>query len=180
MNPEILNLTTVVLLLLFTGASCQKDEMEYADENIVVSNRPCVFIFKTKDNYSDKIWVQITPEGNLNRIPVLNKQNYDIDKNGKLKPKYRYILKSGYMVGDAHEWAAFTDITFTEYLSYNEKYGITHWPDTLLWPRIIDKDPYIELFWMGCLDCKIKEFTLGEINEMIEDGTIEKHFTKLK
>lgn len=84
------------------------------------------------------------------------------------------------MVGDAHQRAAFTDITFTEYLRYNEKHGIDHWPDELLWPRIIDKDPYTELYSIGCLDCAEKIFTLGEINKMLEEGTIEEHFTKLK
>lgn len=182
MKSKILKLCPVVVLLLFLGASCQNDDIEYADESIVVSNHPGIFVFKTKDNYSDKIWVQITPEGALNAIPVLTEetQNMYIDKNGNVNRTRWFLLKSGYIIGPAHERAAFTNITLTEYLQYNKKNNIDHWPDELIWPRIIDKDPYSELYWMGCLDCAIKEFTIGEINKMLENGTLETVFTKLK
>ncbi len=182
MKPKIIKLSAVFLLLLFLGAGCQKDEIEFADESIVVSNHPGVFVYKTNDDYLDKVWIQITPEGELNQILALdrNDSNIEINKNGNVMPRYRHLLKSGYIVGDAHKWAAYTNITFKEYLKYNEENGVTCWPHELIWPRIINKDPYSELFWWGCLNCTTQEYTLGEINEMIEKGTLETVFTKLK
>lgn len=181
MKSKILKLCTAVLLFLFFGAGCQKDEFEYADEDIILSSNPGFFVFKTKNNYKDKIWVQITPEGLLNAIPTLtgDTPNIKIDKEGNVSRTNLYLLKSGYIVGPAHQWAAYTDITLTEYLQYNRKNNINHWSDELLWPRIVDKDPYLELYGVGCLNCN-KKYSLGEINEMLEDNTIEKHFTKLK
>ncbi len=182
MNPKFLKLSTVVLLLIFIGTSCQKDEFEYADESIIISNHPGVFVYKTSFDYLDKVWIQVTPDGNLNRILSLttDDNNLVIDKEGNITPKYRHLLKSGYIVGDAHEWAAYTDISFTEYLDYNEKNNVNSWPMELIELRIVDKNPYEELYWMGCLNCSIKEFTLGQINEMIEKGTLEEHFTRIK
>lgn len=182
MKPKILKLGTIVLLLLFAGAGCQKDVINYDDESITVSNNPGVFVYKTKDSYMDKVWVQITPEGELNQILALDRKdtNIEIDKDDNVIPLYRHLLKSGYVVGDAHKWAAYTDITFKEYLSYNEKNGTGSWPEELIWPRIIDRNPYVELYWWGCLNCKTEKYTLGEINTMIENGTLETVFTKLK
>lgn len=182
MKPKILKLSSIFLLILFIGAACQKEELEYADESIVMINKPGFFLFKTKSDYSSKIWIQITPENELSAIPILTKetQNYIIDRKGNVNRTNWYILKNGYTIGPAHRWAAYTNISLTEYLEYNEKNKVNSWPNELIWPRIVDKDPYEELYWMGCLDCQEKRFTLGEINEMIEKGTLETVFTKLK
>jgi hypothetical protein len=82
MKPEILKLTTAVLLLLFTGASCQKDEMEFADESIEISSKPGISVYKTNSNYFDNISVQITTEGIMNKIPAytLNNPGINVDK----------------------------------------------------------------------------------------------------
>jgi hypothetical protein len=182
MKQIILKLSSLVLLLFFIGAGCQKDEIKYADESITVSNNPGFFLFKTKSDYSDKIWVQITPENELNQIPTLTKdsQNYLIDNKGNVKRTNWYILKNGYVIGPAHEWAAYTDISLKEYLAYNEKNNVNQWSNELIRARIVDKNPYTELYWVGCLDCQIKGFTLGEINDMIKNGTLETVFTKIK
>ena len=182
MKPKILKLSSIALLFLFIGAACQKDEMQYADESIVVSNNPGVSVYKMNLNYMDKVIVEVTPEG-LNKVLALDDKtldSYHIDSKGNLMPKYRHLLKSGYIVGGGSSKASFTDITFTEYYNYNKEHGVSCWPSELIKPRIIDNDPYEEYYWMGCLDCAIKEFTLGQINEMIENGTLEKYFTKLK
>jgi hypothetical protein len=184
MKPKILKLSSVFLLLLFMGVSCQKDEIEYADENVVVYNNPGFHVYKTKANYFDKVWVEVTSDGKLNKILIIDEKNvhlnYKLDKNGELQPTYRHLLKSGYIVGGAAQQAQYTDITFTEYYNYNKENKVNSWPDELIWARIVDEDPYEELYWMGCLDFKIEKFTLGEINNMIENGTIDSVFTKLK
>lgn len=182
MKPKILKLCIVALLFLFIGAGCEKDELDYADESIVVSNNPGVTVYKMNLDYLDKVRVKVTPEG-LSKVPILDDNtldSYDIDCKGKLMPKYRHLLRCGYIVGGGSSKASFTDITFTEYYNYNKEHGVNSWPAELIIPRIIDNDPYEAFYWMGCLDCAIKEFTLGQINEMIESGTLEEHFTRLK
>lgn len=184
MKSKIFKLYPVVLLFLFMGASCQNDDIEYADESIVVYNNPGFHVYKTKANYFDKVWVEVTSDGKLNKVLIIDEKNihlnYIEDKNKELQPTYRHLLKSGYIVGDASRKAQYTDITFTEYYDYNKENKVNSWPDELIWPRIVDEDPYEELYWMGCLNCKMQKFTLGEINDIIENGTLETTFTKIK
>ncbi|MFV0267366.1 MAG: hypothetical protein ACK5HT_09545 [Draconibacterium sp.] len=182
MKPKILKLCIWALLFLIIGAGCQKDELDYADESIVVSNKPGITVYKMNLDYIDKVRIHVTSEG-LSKVPILDDStlnSYNIDSKGNLMPKYRHLLKSGYIVGGGTRNASFTDITFTEYYNYNKEHGVNSWPAELIRPRIIDNDPYEELYWMGCLDCGLKEFTLGQINEMIENGTLEEHFTRMK
>ena len=171
------------MLILFIGVSCEKDELDYADESIVVSNKPGVSVYKMNPDYIDKVRVHVTSEG-LSKVLILDDNtldSYDVDGKGNLIPKYRYVLKSGYTVGgNASSEDSYTDITFAEYYNYNKEHGVNSWPAELIKPRIIDHDPYEEYYWMGCLNCSLKEFTLAQINEMIEKGTLEEHFTKIK
>ena len=183
MKPKIIKPAVVVLLLLFIGASCQKDDFEVADESIVVDNFPGVSIYKTKGNYFNNIAFKLTPDGHPNgeRGYTLKDPRIKVDNKGRISPNFRWYLKSGYIVDiqvDSNE--VFTDISFQEYVDYNTKTGLSSWPDELLIPRIVDKNPFTEFYYMGCINCPIKKFTLGELNTMLENGTIEEHFTKLK
>ena len=69
MKPKILKLTTVVLLFFFTGASCQKDEIEYADESLEISSYPWITIYKSKNDYFNYVDIQITEAGKINAVP---------------------------------------------------------------------------------------------------------------
>lgn len=51
MKSKILKLCPVVLLFLFLGAGCQKDDFEYADENIEIYSSPGLAIYKTRGDY---------------------------------------------------------------------------------------------------------------------------------
>lgn len=122
------------------------------------------------------------PDGTLNACETLRKERSDIkiDNNGKMVPTCRHPLKNGYVVGCGDRYRVFTNITYDEYVKYCDKHGTNHWPYELIEPRIIDRKPYIEYYEMGCLNCGKKEFTLKQIYEMLEKGTIEDHFTRLK
>ena len=102
MKPKKIKLSTVVLLLLFIGASCQKDKMEYADESIEISTFPGITIYKTKKDYINYISLQITDDDKLNAIPdyTLNKNDprITVDSHGQVKLNSRWRLKSGYIV----------------------------------------------------------------------------------
>jgi hypothetical protein len=183
MNPEILKLTMVVLLLLFTGASCQKDEIEYADESIEISSYPGITIYKTKKDYINYVDVQITDDGRLNAIPSYNKNDPRIsfDSKGNAKQNFRWRLKSGYILdNNASLREAFTNITIHEYVDWNTSHGVSSWPNSSIEPRIIDKDPFTEFYFHDGINKTPRTFTLGEINDMIKNGTLETVFTKLK
>lgn len=183
MNFKILKLSAVFLLLLFTGASCQKDEIEYADESVVVDNQPGISIYKTSEDYFNYVSIKLTLEGQPNAIPSyhIGDPRITVNKNGSIKPNFRWRLKSGFIVDkETYMDEIFTNITIQEYVNYNTENGVAGWPDELILPRIIDKKPFTEFYFSGVLNGPVIEFTLGEINEMIENGTIEQRFTRLK
>ena len=94
MKPKILKLNTLVLLLLFIGAGCQKDEIEYADESIEIASHPWITIYKTKGNYIDYVDIQITEEGKMNAVPSYNLEDprISIDAKGNVKQNFRWRL----------------------------------------------------------------------------------------
>lgn len=183
MNPKILKFTTVVLLFLFTWGSCQKDEIEYADESIEVSSIPGISIYKTSDNYFNNISVQITQEGNLNKIPAftLSDPRIRVDNDGTVHMNFRWRLRSGYIVDrEAYVNDVFTDISVQEYVDWNTKNKVAGWPNNLIEPRVIDKNPFTEFYFLDGINKHESIFSLGEINNMIENNTLETIFTKLK
>ena len=182
MKPKILKLTTVVLLLLFTGASCQKDEMEYADESIEISSWPAISVYNTKSDYFKNITVGINDKKQIRSYPDydVKSDNVFVNKNGEYNFKYKWLLKSGFIVVQGGDFnCAVTDISLTEYINFNEPYK-TNWDTVMLAARIIDTDPFTEFYFHDGLNKTPKTFTLGEINKMVESGTLETFFTKLK
>jgi hypothetical protein len=182
MKSKILKLCTVVLLFLFLGASCQKDDFEYADESIEISSWPAISVYKTKSNYFNNITVGINDKKEIRSYPDYNvkSDNVLVDKDGEYNFKYKWLLKSGFIVvlgGDFN--CAVTDISLTEYVNFNEPFK-TNWDTVLLAARIINTDPFTEFYFHNGLNKTPRTFTLGEINKMIEDGTLETIFTKLK
>jgi hypothetical protein len=183
MKPKILKLSTVVLLLLFIGASCQKDEIEYADESIEISSEPGISIYRTNADYFNNISVQITSEGELNAIPayILSDPRIKVDKDGNVSVNFRWRLKSGYIVDkEASLNKVFTDISVQEYVEWNTSHDVGGWPDNLIEPRIIDDNPFTEFYFYDGLRKTTRTFSLGELNELIENGDLETVFTKLK
>jgi hypothetical protein len=182
MKPKIQKFSTLIFLLLLLGGSCQKDEIEHADESIEIGTYPGITVYKTKSNYIDFVDVQITDDGQLNAIPSYDKNDsrIKIDKNGKAAQNFRWRLKSGYILdNNASLREAFTDITIQEYVDWNTANGVAGWPDSLIWPRIIDYDPFLEFYYMESPG-QPESYTIGEINDMIENGTFKAIFKKLK
>jgi hypothetical protein len=163
--------------------SCTKDELNYADESIVIDNVPAISIYKTKGNYFDYLYVGIDSVENITMSPSYNSNDprISIDSHGKVMYNQRWKLKSGYIVCKEMRYndMAFTNITFQELIEYTNKNGADI-PVAWFKSHIIDKDPFTEYYWLGGLDHPRKEFTLGQINKMIETGTLETIFTKIK
>ncbi len=173
-----------MLLFLFIGAACQKDEIEYADESIVISVADIgIAIYKTQNDYFDKISVQYTDDSLINAIPsyTLDDKRVGMDKNGNFILNTRWFLKSGYIVDtESYIHDIYTNITIKEYVEWNDENKVAGWPGSLIEPRIIDENPFTEFYYLDGKNKPIVKFTLGEINDMIENGTLEAVFTKLK
>ncbi len=174
----IISFLSIVLFFL----NCEKNEIEFADENITIGTQsPGFSIYKTKEDYFEYINVGIDSLGNITSYPVYNKNSINIVDIGNTKYKYtqRWRLKSGYIVDKEIGCNnAFTNVTFSEQINYIESNSCditSDWYQT----RIIDKNPFLSYYYtIG--DTIPRLFTLGEINEMIENGTLETVFTKIK
>jgi hypothetical protein len=183
MKSKILKLCPVVLLFLFLGASCQKDEFEYADESIEVYNSPGIAVYNTKGDYFNLVDLNVDSLNNITMIRsyITGDSRVLMSENGNITFSNRWRLKSGYIVAkEVSIRYSFTNITLKEYVDYTTKYNSGAWTDEMLLPRIIDRDPFLSFYYLNGINQSEMKFTLGEINEMLENGTIEKYFTKLK
>ena len=183
MKHKILKFSTVILLFAFIGASCKKDEIEISDESIIIDNQPGISIYKIKGDYFNFISLQLLPDGRLNAIPdyTINSSRIIVSGDGKIKINTRWLLKNGFIVDKESSLRdVFTDITFQEYVDYNTANNTGGWPNELIKPRVIDENPYVEYYHLNGLNKREKKFTLGELNKMIEEGTLETVFEKLK
>lgn len=181
MKRKLLKLLIIILPISVFLGSCDKDEIEYADEKVVVNNIPGIAIYKTKSNYYDKIAVCQDSSGNVTCYPSYSYESDNIQiKEDKVILKNRYLLKSGYIVEPIFIDYAFTNITIKEMVDKTKEFGSNYWLLNKFENRIIDNDPFSEFYFLGVQDGPEKEFSLGEINEMFKNGTIEQIFSKLK
>ena len=171
-----------VLFFALMGAGCKKDEIQYADESIEISSLPGISIYKTNKDYRDKLSIGLDNEGNISRTPLFGNDPNVVKKNsnGDYVLLRRYLLKSGYICEDIYLDEAFTDITITEMVLSFEKNDTKYWSTERYKSRVIDKDPFSEFYYLDGINKPEKKITLGEINKMIESGTLETVFTKLK
>ncbi len=181
MKKYFLTISLLSIVLLFTN--CKKEKIEFADENIIVNNEPSLSVYKTNGDYFNYVTIKQDSFGNITQSPSYCSKNDPriTYQNGNKGYTYRWKLKSGYIVDC--EWKhdkIFTDITITEFIKYADNHNICAMPDSILIKRIIDTNPFKEYYWLGGLNEELQEFTLGEINEMIENGTLETVFTKIK
>ncbi len=182
MKQKKLKLITVVLLLMFIGAGCQKDEIELADESIEISSYPGINIYKTKKDYRNKLALGLDSEGNVSETPLFgdNPANVKLNSDGNYVLIRRLFLKSGYICEDIDIDYAFTNITITEMVESFENYSSGYWSTDRYESRIIDRDPFTEFYHLDGIGKEEQIFTIGDINELIESGTLETVFKKLK
>lgn len=196
MKPKILKFSLLILLVGLLYVSCHisdndtpnienQEELINPNDTIVVSNHPGVSVFKTNEDYINCVWVVVLSDGQLSSVPAYSLADtigrLKIAENGDIISNVRWRLENGYIVSmEIDLEASFTDITIDEYVKYNTQQGVTCWPNPLIKSRIVDSNPFTEFYHMGCNGCKLKQFTLGQITEMINNGTLEDHFDKLK
>jgi len=177
-------LTISFLSIVFLLTNCEKENPEFADESIIIDNMPSISVYRTNNVYFNYVVIKLDSLGNITQSPAYCSKNDPrvTYKNGNHGYKHRWKLKSGYIVDcEFKHDKIFTDITIKEFIEYSDKNNICAMPDSILKQRIIDTDPFQEYYWYGGLfGEEYQEFTLGEINEMIENGTLETVFTKIK
>ena len=175
-------LTIFFLITFFLFSNCNKNKIEFADENIKVNNEPPgLAIYKTNSDYFDYVTILLDSNNNIVMTPAYNSNDTRItfDENGKVIYKLRWRLKSGYIVCKEMSFERiFTNITFQELIEYVDENG-NDIPDIWFEQRIIDKNPFIEFYYLQG-EFPAQEFTLGDINKMIEEETLETIFTKIK
>ena len=180
MKTLLLRISVFSLLFFLLGTGCKKDEIQYADENIQVSSLPGFCIYKTRNNYINNIEVGIDSIGNVGWTPLYSySSNAVIVDKGHVSLKYRYVLRSGYILDFTGFNIVFTDITIKEMCEKYQEFGPDYWSGKMQ-SRIIDKDPFNEFYHLNGINKPEKIYTLGEINKMIELGTLETVFDKLK
>lgn len=182
MKHKILKLSTVVLLLLFIGVSCEKDELDYADESIEIPTSIGLSIYKTKKDYKEFLTVSLDSAGNVSSTPLFgNNPSVVTEKeDGSFTLNNRYLLQSGYVLEDIYIDHVFTDITVEEMVISFTENGAAFWSPERFINRIIDRNPFDEFYFQKSETYESETITIGEINEMIENGTIENHFTRIK
>lgn len=180
---KTIHFSLLIFSISIIMGGCKKDKMDYADESIVIDNIPAISIYKTKADYFQYIYVGIDSNENITMSPSYNSNDprISIDSHGKVTYNRRWKLKSGYIVCKEMRFddMAFTNITFQELIDYSDNNDPSI-PDSWFQTRIIDKDPFEEYYGLSGLSQQTQEFTLGQINKMIEDGTLETVFTKIK
>lgn len=171
------------LLIMLVSIGCNKTGLEADDESTVVSDYPFLSVYKTKKPYFNNVMIGIDDNNEIIVIPDYNENSNNVTrtKYGQYTYKNKWLLANGYVVdkGALFPGAAVTDISLTEYVNFNEPNKL-NWEGDMLKARIIDTNPYETFYRTSSLYELETEYTLGDIRKMIDNGTIEKHFEKLK
>lgn len=155
----------VVLVLVFPG--CKTKKTSSANENLYT--REPAIVYKTLKDYSK--FVPVTLNSDKTEI-VAYPSPQDIFYKGKLA--YPLQLEGGYWLDNRGIGAnsAFLNITYEEYAKLETAPSLS---DML--HRIIDKDPFLEIYNLGNRDRFKNE--IAEINELIKSGKLKK-FKRIK
>ncbi|MEI7501254.1 MAG: hypothetical protein WCK84_12515 [Bacteroidota bacterium] len=176
------SLILAVLIIAIILACCKKEKTEPNNQNIVLTTEtPGFSIYKTKADYFNCVFVGIDSNENITMTPAYNSNSPFIlkDENGNIFYTQRWKLNQGYIVSKEMSFPiAFTSITFQELVEYTDKNG-GDIPISWFNSRIVDKNPFTEFYYTKNLNPP-REITLGEINKMIEDGTLETVFTRIR
>lgn len=175
-------ITLLLCALVITG--CKNNDPYFSDETIIVSNQPAISIYKTNGDYFNYVFVGTDSLNEIVMIPDYTSSSPFIttDKNGKVSYNQRWKLKSGYIVCKEMKPTniAFTNITFQELIDYtNASGGITP-PVSWYKNRIVDKAPFTQYYQLTGIGKEYNEFSLGQLNKLVEEGKIETLFKKMK
>ena len=167
------------LLLIFLAfgllTSCDKTDEKYD------SGELHMIVYKTKTDYFNYVntWGDnISAPSTLtlkdtDRIAIVGK---DTVYQFRWRLENNYVLEIGIYEGDS-----FTDMTFAEIVSYNERHPEEfHYPLPEIFKRVIDKDPFLEFYRdENHVFFKGDSADISKVNQLIRDGELEKYFKKI-
>jgi len=175
---SVLTILTVLSTLLTALCSCHPDPYE----------DPPFSLYKTRADYFEYYNVDLDKHGlpKGNRAYSIDDSRIRIIDNDTVYT-FRVRLDNDYVLcGESTVNSQFTDIRIPEMvkLSSEGKY----FSDTELKDRIIDPDPFTEFYSVPSTYIYEASGTISEallmkaieINEIIKEGKLEDHFTKLK
>lgn len=139
------NVVALFLFVLLIGGCKNSKEMmssqEKGTEKPAISAGPPAIVYKTKQDYTDKVAVILSQDG---QQIVAYPHPQDIARRGaKVQPT---ILAEGYLLDNQgiNQWVAFTRYTFAEYAALAEAPGMEE-----LMASILDRDPLLEICYCG-------------------------------
>ena len=180
MKPLKLLIAVLVIPIIF--CSCKKESLDIDNENIILRlDPPGVAIYKSNGDYFKYVYVGIDSSKNITNTPAYNSNSPFIvtDNSGNVTYTQRWKLKHGFIASKEMTYSiAFTNVTFQEQVEYVDKNG-GDIPVSWFNSRIIDKNPFTDYYYSKA-GYPAKEITLGELNKMIENGSLETVFTKIK
>ncbi len=176
MKKTIIYFLSIMIIVSFT-LSCknskvnqsQQNEKEEEMEGAKNTAGPPVIIYKTKDDYFDKVPVTLSEDkSEIASYPGIK----DVFLGGE--PAYPTNLNDGFLLDNrgVDKNSAFLNLTYEEYSKLKEVPSLEE-----LNEMIIDRDPFTELYHCGSkFDYKD---VVKELNEKIDEGKLDS-FEKMK
>lgn len=166
------------LLLIFLAfgllTSCDKTDQSANPQLHMI-------VYKTKADYFNYVH---TWGDNISAPSTLTLKNTDriaIVGNDTIY-KLRWRLEDNYVMEIAiNETDNFTDMTYAEIVSYNERHPKElGYPLPEIFKRVIDKDPFLEFYRdENHVFFKGDSADISKVNQLIRDGELEKYFKKI-
>ncbi len=172
MKSKILKLSTIILLFLFIGAGC-----DWMYNSPVLYN---VDIYKTRGDYRHLYTIKISGEeisanncwernkvlwSGLNQDTICDRRQYGA--NG-------YVISETDRLTDVYLSLTYKEVVLKEIALNNPGHAL---PDDTLSKYILDEGPYLE-FWRCTTTLQLSDSI--KINQIIQNGQIEKYFERLK
>jgi hypothetical protein len=170
----ILKLLFLCGIIVITAFSCIK----------IADTAPGISVYKTKGDYFNMAFVFMNSSGIYGKMAFYNPRSNSISRFKITETDTIYIprakLIDGYMlVGEHNKDMVFLNLTLKEYLRYEIKNG--HPPtDDELYDNILDDDPFIEYYYDQQKPRRFEMSDTAEINQIIENGELEKYFKRIK
>ncbi len=162
----IVHIIIIISLLISLSCRSKKEATNVpAESKQEVRANPPVIIYKTRKDYFDKVPISLSND----KMSVVSfPDKTDIYYRGSFASPT--LLVGGYLLDNRGigKNSAFTDYSYSEY----SQLEATPTAETLI-KRVIDNDPFIEIY-----SCKCKRDTI-EINRLIKKGIV-KNCLKIK
>lgn len=171
--PRVLLL---ILLLFIVLTNCNKTDDNYWDGELHM------IVYKTRADYFKYVNVWGDNISAPSTLTLKDTDRIAVVENDTIY-KLRWRLQDNYVMGLViHQSDGFTDMTFAEIVSYNEKNPNENgYPLHDIFKRVIDKDPFLEFYKdENHIFFKGDSADIIKVNQLIRDGELEKYFKKIK